>query len=138
MRRSKPEYWCLSSLAVGLIVATCFPTCVVAQTIQEFPISNKPLGIATGPDGALWFAESFAPPKIGRITTAGTVTEFPLPFPALLGPVGVAAGSDGALWFTEPGAGKIGRITTAGVITEFPTLKTGSQPLAITAGPDGA
>src|ERR1700748_987678 len=131
MRHFKCKLWCWAAFPAVLILSAGGGSTAMSQTIQEFPISNKPLGIATGPDGALWFAESFAPPKIGRITTAGTVTEFPLPFPALLGPVGVAAGSDGALWFTEPGAGKIGRITTAGVITEFPTLKTGSQPLAI-------
>jgi streptogramin lyase len=34
-------------------------------------------GITTGPDGALWFTEQNAS-KIGRITTAGVITEFPL------------------------------------------------------------
>jgi streptogramin lyase len=31
-----------------------------------------------GPDGALWFTERLAD-KIGRLTTAGLFTEFPLP-----------------------------------------------------------
>ena len=35
-----------------------------------------PSGITAGPDGNLWFTEAAA--TIGRITPAGTVTEFPL------------------------------------------------------------
>ena len=41
--------------------------------------------------------------KIGRITTSGTVTEYPVPTPNS-GLGGIAAGPDGALWFTEPNA----------------------------------
>ncbi len=33
--------------------------------------------ITTGPDGALWFTELID--QIGRITTAGVITEFPIP-----------------------------------------------------------
>jgi streptogramin lyase len=68
----------------------------------------RPLGITTGPDGALWFAEALGR-KIGRITASGTITEFPLPFPTFFGAMGVAVGSDGALWFTDS-ANKIGRL----------------------------
>ena len=66
--------------------------------------------------------------KIGRITTAGDITEFSLPNDASR-PYGIAAGPDGNLWFTEGyyqqylaerSASRIGRITTAGVITEYP------------------
>src|SRR5207248_6214937 len=53
-----------------------------AQTaaISEFAISlaGTPRGIAAGPDGALWFTESDAH-RIGRITTAGAISEFSLP-----------------------------------------------------------
>ena len=38
--------------------------------------------------------------QIGRITTAGVITEFPIPT-AGSGPAGIAAGPDGNLWFTE-------------------------------------
>jgi streptogramin lyase len=34
------------------------------------------VGVATGPDGNLWFTESANPGAIGRITPAGTVTTF--------------------------------------------------------------
>src|SRR6202043_2289566 len=74
---------------------------------------------------------------IGRITTAGALTLYPintLPS-ALVG--GITTGPDGALWFTEPhdGGNFIGRITTAGVVTQYPIP---GQANAITAGPDGA
>jgi streptogramin lyase len=39
---------------------------------------SNPAGITTGPDGALWFTE-FGANQIGRITTAGVITEFPIP-----------------------------------------------------------
>ena len=35
-----------------------------------------PYGITAGPDGALWFTELIRPDKIGRITTAGAITEY--------------------------------------------------------------
>jgi virginiamycin B lyase len=112
-----------------------------AQTVSEFSIptvSSGPYGITAGPDGALWFTESFnSGNKIGRITTAGTISEFTLPT-ASSGPEGIAAGSDGALWFAESNVNKIGRITTTGTITEFSVPTASSFPAFITAGPDDA
>ena len=50
-----------------------------AVPITEFgPTGSAPSGIALGPDGALWFAETDAN-KIGRMTTTGRITEFALP-----------------------------------------------------------
>jgi streptogramin lyase len=86
------------------------------------------------------------PTRSGRITTAGVVSEFPIPT-ASSGPDFITTGPDGALWFTEFGANQIGRITTAGAITEFQVPGTstppapagaGSSPAGITTGPDGA
>ncbi len=108
-----------------------------APSIQEFDIptaNSQPADIATGPDGALWFTER-ASARIGRITTAGQVTEFPLT--AGSQPDGITLGPDGKLWFTEAGSSKIGRITKRGRIKEFPTPTYGSAPTRITAGPDG-
>jgi streptogramin lyase len=97
-------------------------------------------GIAGGPDGALWFTqdefEGKTPDGIGRMTTAGHSTSWPLPH-RRANPTRIAVGPDGALWFTEQNAHAIGRITTSGVITEFP-LATGLSPYDIKAGPDGA
>ena len=90
---------------------------------------SGPAGIAAGPDGALWFVEDQAN-QVGRITTAGVLTEYPVPTPSSF-PYAIAPGPDGAGWFTEYQANKIGRITMAGVITEYdmPTFgyRTGSR-----------
>jgi virginiamycin B lyase len=67
-----------------------------------FPRTNaQTQGIATGPDGALWFTET-AFNKIGYVTPAGDVKEFRLPT-VNAGAYNIAAGPDGALWFTEGG-----------------------------------
>jgi streptogramin lyase len=115
--------------------AVCVAKPVGAETNIEYGSFNRPLSITTGPDGALWFTENGGN-KIARITTAGVITEFPIPT-ADSNPTGITAGPDGALWFAEASADKIGRITTEGVITEFP-ITAGSFPTDITTGPDGA
>jgi virginiamycin B lyase len=130
--------------AALLLIAALDSRQAAAQNITEFTIptpNSGPSFIARGPDGALWFTEPGAS-QIGRITTAGAVTEFPLPAssnPATPSrPGGIVAGPDGALWFTDQGAGKIGRITTAGSITEFNIPTANSSPTFITVGADGA
>jgi hypothetical protein len=91
------------------------PPIVGAFTSYSIPTqSSNVSGIVAGPDGALWFTERYGN-RIGRITTAGTVTEFPL------GPYGGAGGARPVsrpvpvrFWFGEPLGGAIGRMTTAG------------------------
>jgi virginiamycin B lyase len=132
---------------VGLVVA---PSSVSATStpkaetheIREYatPSSGELTSIRAGPDGALWFTEYWSH-IVGRITTAGVVTEFPLPS-GQGNPGQITAGSDGALWFTEQDPDKIGRMTTGGVYSSFalppPASGLGTQPDYITAGPDGA
>ena len=88
---------------------------------DEFgPTGRGPSGIALGPDGALWFAETEAD-KIGRMTTTGRITEFALP-PDPSGPNlpgEIVAGPDGAMWFTESGVNKIGRIDAGSPTSVF-------------------
>ena len=102
--------------------------------IYQLPVpGSEPSSITVGPDGALWFTE-FLANKIGRITTNGVITEFPIPFnPDLLTNVaafGIILGPDNNLWFSEYNdvAGSIGRLTPAGVITIFPTPTAASFP----------
>jgi streptogramin lyase len=96
--------------------------------------------IRAGADGNLWFSENVNGnnSKLGRITTSGTVTEFPLAN-ALAAPLGVAAGPDGNIWFTEACncANMIGKITPSGAITEYPVPTANAGPQYIAAGPDG-
>jgi virginiamycin B lyase len=117
---------------VTAVFAASVPLAVTGYPLTS---SSAPLGITSGPDGALWFTE-FEGNQIGRITTAGALTEYPV-VTSLSEPESIASGSDGALWFTEKSAAKIGRITTAGAMTEYP-LTAGAGPLGITSGPDGA
>lgn len=117
-----------------------------AGVFSEFPIptaNSQPAGITAGPDGALWFTEGRGN-NIGRITTAGTITnEFPIPTGGSL-PAGITSGPDGNLWFAEFGPsgnianfGKIGRITPAGTFQEF-ALPVGAAPQNGATGSDGA
>ena len=121
-------------IAVALLFG--LPAISLAQQIAigtyGLPVTDAN-GITTGPDGALWFTNGGGSPSIGRITTAGAVTMYPLDCNCY--PVGITAGPDGALWFSS--GGWVGRITTAGTITEYPT-KNGPANGGITTGPDGA
>jgi virginiamycin B lyase len=142
---------------VALLAAVLAPQAAAQEfaiSSPGFPDANElrcPGGITTGPDGALWFTEELTS-RIGRMTTAGTVTaEVPVPLatstslpcsdPSFVGALDqIVAGPDGALWFTQPRDNKIGRITTAGVLDPpngFTVPLPDAQPEGITAGPDG-
>src|SRR5260370_29913156 len=113
--------------------------------VTEFSVpslnSTGALRITAGPDGNLWFTDILGPcpggPKIGRITTAGVVTEYPLPT-CVGGGGSIAAGADGALWYSTFDPPIIGRITTSGVITEYPLGVNRAGPFHFISGPDGA
>ena len=114
---------------------------VQGDVVEEFPLpasAGEPRGIVSGPDGAMWFTESAG---IGRITTFGVLTEFPLPQGNGSGsPYQIAVGPDGNLWFIEyivGSPGRIGRLTPTGRLTEFATPgQYGLQWIA--RGPDKA
>jgi hypothetical protein len=90
-----------------------------------------------GPDGNLWFTET-ATDHIGRLTLAGTFTEYPLPGTDSY-PLGIAAGSDGGLWFAEYHGNKIGRFDpTTSAVVEYTIPTPSSAPQTVTAGADGA
>jgi hypothetical protein len=82
--------------------------------VSDSDVRQPTRGNHAGPDGAIWFNE-LAANQIGRITTAGAFTEFPVPTPNAFPEGGeIVAGPDGNLWFTENSANKIGRMTTSG------------------------
>jgi virginiamycin B lyase len=127
------------------LIAACLLALPAISTAQQVAINSGyplavnsvPTGITAGPDGALWFTE-YTAGNIGRITTAGAVTTYPVPTTSSA-PSGITVGPDNALWFTEGDpANKIGRITTAGQFTEFPIPTAQSEPTGITLGPDHA
>ena len=66
-------------------------------TFTEYTIptlGSQPTSIAAGPDGALWFTESGSN-KIGRITTAGVITEYSSGLNAGSEPIGQHREHDG-------------------------------------------
>jgi virginiamycin B lyase len=115
-----------------------------AEMQVPLPTGSLPVvALATGPDGAIWYARSpvsiggpqYTPTAgvIGRMPVSGAATEFSLPTPPTspstgftppAQPRGLVAGPDDALWFytgspqgaaqVQAGASWIGRITTSG------------------------
>lgn len=92
-------------------------------TITEYQATdlfNPPGDIAAGSDKALWFLQP-SKNQIGRITTKGSVTFYPL---SISNANSLIAGPDGALWYLSATCGSIcvsylGRTTTNGRSTSF-------------------
>lgn len=117
--------------------------------ITSYPLDNYGLqAITVGPDKALWFTGSrvvwprATDPMIGRITTAGVITKYPLAQDQGWSYL-IASGSDGALWFTNPYDNyTVGRITTGGLISIIPIGGPCRYPYnpfnGIVRGDDGA
>ena len=114
----------------------------------KFASPHQAYAITPGPDGALWLA-GFG--DIGRMNTAGGVTDYTLPSTANSGGYDITTGPDRVLWFTiteqttitntVAGArytGSIGRMTTSGAFTKYTIPTANIRPAGITAGPDGA
>ncbi len=125
--------------------------------VTQYPLpiaATIPHAITAGPDGNLWFTAQGVGKEsnltintglnyVGKITTAGTISMFPMNPQAenqkaggVLG--GITAGPDGNVWFTEPKSGHIARISPAGTVTEFPVPTIDSAPNDIVLGRDGA
>jgi streptogramin lyase len=113
-----------------------FPLSGAAPNVYPLPnpdaCDSYACQIVTGPDGALWFTE-LSSGVIGRITTSGAITEFPLHTGAI--PEGITLGTDGALWFCD--RTMIGRITTTGTVTEYPLPNGGTNARGLATGVDG-
>ncbi len=121
-----------SQTSAVLRITTSGSTAVYAANVND-----GIYGMAAGPDGAIWLAEF---DRIGRVTTSGTYSSFPI---GQYYPQGIAAGPDGNLWFPAVDAqanSYIGQITPAGVVKLFPAsgLVSIYGVNEITAGPDGA
>lgn len=134
----------LLASAVALLACPGAASAGITQFTTSLTPGVVPTDITTGPDGNLWFTEQGGLGGIGRITTAGAITEYRAgltPGFSIGGmPSHITSGPDGALWFTaEGGAGLIGRLDPAtGKVTEFCTgLTRNMKPTGIAPGPDG-
>lgn len=109
-------------------------------TESVIPSGNEGVEIAAGKNGSLWFTEITptggpSPASIGKITTAGAISEYPVPNAASSQLQGIALGPDGNMWFVDSGNNDIGTITPAGVISTHGGIHTGAFPYDITPGP---
>jgi virginiamycin B lyase len=126
-----------SGTGVGDKIGRYSPTSDTHTTFGSVALDNhRPEHIVAGPDGALWFDEpNTGPPAVGRITTAGVLTEFALAYPQI-GTWGIAVGSDGNLWVSDYFEGKLWRMAKDGTVTGGP-FAVGAGPLGLVTGPDG-
>ncbi len=111
------------------------------KLLGEFPIptsGGKPRAITAGPcgDGNLWFTEQIG--RVGRIDTAGRVTE--------LADTGIGSNLRGItrgpagdcnLYVADRGQDCIVKVNAAGQIANIFFLAIGSGPVGVVAGPDG-
>lgn len=95
-----------------------------------FATTRSPHSLVVGPDQNIWFGEGLL---MGRITTSGAITEFPVAGADVL-----TVGPDGNLWYANQSLipDKIGRLTTTGQETLF-TLPEKAFIGGLAAGPDG-
>lgn len=162
-----------TGIPTDAMVAACSPSCGPSATSLTLSVAAtatgagvalsgglqagaRPVAIAPGSDGNVWFSDVSATVggggvnAIGRITPAGVIREFseglnPGSIPGnaqFAGNTrGLALGPDGNVWFVDTGATKaIGKIAPDGTIEEFGEvqgLNPGARPVSITAGPDG-
>jgi len=118
----------------------------LVEFVDPFAIQSHSgtTGITAAPDGNLYFTQ-YARQAIGRITTAGRVTQFLLPVPPGDGsarlpfpynPYNIVAAPDGnGVWFTEDGQHGIGHLTAAGAFSETTIYGTATHGIAV--APDG-
>jgi virginiamycin B lyase len=96
----------LAALLLGLTaVSTAQSGTFIQLSLYGVPSTGgTPIGIALGPDGAMWFAEYAAGGsggEIGRITTAGTITQYPITTSG--GAVGIGSRNNhGQTWNAVP------------------------------------
>lgn len=103
--------------------------------VSTFPVPANAYAqaVIAGPDGNMWLS---IVGSVVRATTGGAVSTFALPGAVTL-LTGLAAGSDGNVWGIAGGEDALTRTTPAGVTVIASTFAAGSNPGAITSGPDG-
>ena len=128
--------------AVALLMLGLSPVAHGATaTIYENPVgptgSNRgPFGIAVGPDGNIWYANSTGN-SIGVMSSVGTLLNtFTAGLTAGGLPTGITyAANDGNFWVTVQNTDKIAEVTTTGTITEH-DLTDGCRPVGVIEASD--
>ncbi len=127
---------------VGLAAGSIARIGIPDGLTSTYPTSGKVVQLTAGTDGNVWFTDDTG--KIGNVTPAGAVTEFPIPQYAVA-PYGHAYGiitaPDGSFWFTYghmtsfPGyTCRLGHAGAAGVVASYAIAECVTPSLAF--GPD--
>jgi streptogramin lyase len=134
--------------SVAAVLALGWPSGALAQAITEYALPagySLPVGITSGPDGALWFTDANGSTEyVGRITATASnpqITEYPVS--TGYGAYYITTGADNNLWFTDtltggPTIAALGQITTGGTINEFNFPNGVGGAKEIVSGPDSA
>ena len=96
--------------------------------LATYPVSPVQIthGFVKGPDGAVWFVAEYtgSTGSIGRITTDGQISYFPMPATSYAGwkqnPLDLVVGADGNIWFVDEvpvGTSKLPAVTRVTVPT---------------------
>ena len=115
---------------------------LIAGVVTNFPTAGLVVQLTAGADGNVWFTDDIG--KIGNVTPAGTVTEYPIPQYARA-PYGhaydIVTAPDGTYWFTyghmtsfPNNPCRLGHSTATGTITSFEIAECVTTGLAF--GPD--
>jgi streptogramin lyase len=105
-------------------------------TLYTLPTAQFPDGLTVGGDGNIWFVNELAP-LLGKINTAGTVSEYPGCSGITDSGSTIAAGSDGKLYATILNNTAIMQFTLSGACKRLAFQTRYTEPGAIAAGPDG-
>lgn len=103
----------------------CFAPCGDGGLAAQARLNN-PSGLAVGPDGSLYIADTFSG-LIRRVSPTGVITTVagggyqgdggPATQAYLSGPQGVAIGPDGSLYIADTGENKVRRVAPNGIIS---------------------
>jgi streptogramin lyase len=142
------SFWCkrlvLSAVLLGVLscgagVSGAAPLGSIVEYSTGLNPGSAPADIDGDSHGNFWFTDQGTTPAIGKVTTSGTITEFPITIPGDTTPSlnGIAIGEDGNIWFADHGTVKgIGELNPAtDTFSSFPV--TGSLLRGVTFGPDG-
>jgi streptogramin lyase len=127
-RRGRLASAAVLALGACLLAFTAAPVpgraAPIRADVQRYGVPTPDAGlsdIVAGPDGSLWFNEQNGF-SVGRITTAGGVTEFPVPRASYSadgdGPTAIVS-SGGALWTLANVGSTIDAVSSTGAVTQL-------------------
>jgi len=131
-------------LAAALLLSAV-PGAGAAQgtsVLHQIGYSVRATGLATDPDGKLWFGGYRAALNnqyslAGWLGDDGAVAEFPLSSGGYEEGAEIAFDGAGNLWFTDIPGNSVGRVAADGEVTKFPLPTADAKPGVIIDGPAG-